>query len=347
MFDDNDKIFDELLTSQLLSYRFDASMRRKVLADLAELEKTLIGQIQNSRIDEVTFKARRFKELLAAVKFTINDVYSSIDTKVGKDLSEYVTLESQFISATLSDLVVATSVAIPVNKLNSIYSNSLIEGAPSSDWWKRQSLKLRNNFEDNIRQGLLLGESNNQLVQRIRGTRAFGFKNGVMNTTRSDAEALIRSSVQTVANQARFETLEFNHDIIASYRHVSTLDSRTSDQCIVRDGVRWDAVSKSPIGHNIPFRVPPIHWNCRSTLVPELKGIDPADDAKRASAEGPVKASMTFETYLKGKSESFQDDVLGKGKAQLYRDKKITLRQLLDQSGNPLTLSELRSKYNK
>ena len=346
MLDNNDKIFDKILKSQLLSFRFDASMRQKVLSELKLLEKSLLLQLQDSGIDESTFKNRRFKELLRAVKVTIDDFYKIADNKLAENLSEYVALESQTTAKLLSDLSTLTAVAIPPNKLANIYSNAMIEGSPSSTWWKRQSLKLKNNFEDNIRQGLILGETNSQLVTRIRGTKAFAYKNGIMNIARNDAEALVRSSVQTVANQARFETLELNHDIVSSYRHVSTLDSRTSDQCIVRDGLRWDSITKKPIGHNIPFRVPPIHWNCRSTLIPEISGFEPADDATRASSDGQVKASTTFESYLKGKSAAFQDEVLGKGKAQLYRDGKITLRQLLDQSGNPLTLSELQTMYN-
>jgi len=37
--------------------------------------------------------------------------------------------------------------------------------------------------------------------------------------------------------------------------------------------------------------------------------------------------------------------VLGSGRAQLWRDGKLTLEQLLDLSGNPLTLAQLRAKY--
>lgn len=321
-------------------------MRKKVLSELRKLEKSLLSQIQESEIEESTFKSRRFKELLAGIRVTIDDFYTIINNRLGENLSEYVAIESQNTSKVLSDLVATSAAVIPPNKLAKIYSESMIDGSPSSTWWKRQSLKLKNNFEDNIRQGLILGETNSQLVSRVRGTKAFGYRNGIMNIARNDAEALVKSSVQTVANQARFETIELNHDIVSAYRHVSTLDSRTSDQCIVRDGLRWDSVTKKPIGHNLPFRVPPIHWNCRSTLIPEIGGFEPADDATRASSDGQVKASTTFESYLKGKSAAFQDEVLGKGKAQLYRDGKITLRQLLDQSGNPLTLSELQTMYN-
>jgi len=48
-----------------------------------------------------------------------------------------------------------------------------------------------------------------------------------------------------------------------------------------------------------------------------------------------------FGNCLKNKPASFADEMLGKGKAELWRSGKITLSQLLDQRGNPLTLTQL------
>jgi hypothetical protein len=57
--------------------------------------------------------------------------------------------------------------------------------------------------------------------------------------------------------------------------------------------------------------------------------------------DGQVPEDITFKDFLEKKSKAFQDEVLGKGKAQLWREGKITLQQLLDQSGNPIPLKEL------
>ena len=59
--------------------------------------------------------------------------------------------------------------------------------------------------------------------------------------------------------------------------------------------------------------------------------------------DGQVAADLTFADFLKGKPASFADEMLGKGRAELWRDGKITLSKLLDQKGNPLTLAELRN----
>ena len=67
--------------------------------------------------------------------------------------------------------------------------------------------------------------------------------------------------------------------------------------------------------------------------------------AMRSSMDGRVAADLTFADFLKGKSPEFVDEMLGKGRAQLWRDGTITLNQLLDQRGNPLTLAQLRQRY--
>lgn len=341
MADENDIIFDELTERQLQLLRVDAQMRREILRELKKLERELVGKI----IDQDSFTQRRLRSLLSEVRTTIRESYVIINEKMIDNLTELSEIEATAMGKTLTVAEVSAA-DISVTKIRQLIGGSLIAGAPSETWWKRQSEKLIQNFEDQLRTGILLGENNQKLVQRVRGTRAFGFTNGIMNASRNDAEALVRSSVQTAANQSRFEVMESVQNVIRSYRHVSTLDGRTSDVCVVRDGKRWDAKTKEPIRHSLPFQVPPLHWNCRSTLIAEIEGVNLADDATRASPDGPVAANLTFEDFLKRKGDAFADEVLGKGKAQLWRSGKITLRQLLDQSGNPLTLAELKRKYN-
>lgn len=129
--------------------------------------------------------------------------------------------------------------------------------------------------------------------------------------------------------------------------------------CVSYSGAEWDK-KKNPInGNKLAFVNPggsangvPRHWNCRSVMLPITKtfrelGLD-ADEfptSSRSATGGPVAADMTFDAFLKRKGDQFADELLGPGRAQLWRDKKITLQQLLDQSGRPLTLKQLRRLY--
>ena len=135
---------------------------------------------------------------------------------------------------------------------------------------------------------------------------------------------------------------EDNIAIVPYYEWVSTLDSRTSPVCRSRDGKVWK-VGKGPL--------PPAHYNCRSATVPLLKdqvnkdGTRKLIGGKRASVDGQVSADLNYNDWLKGQSESFQIDVLGKTKADLFRKGGLTMDKFVNNKGQELTLDQLKTKY--
>ena len=71
-----------------------------------------------------------------------------------------------------------------------------------------------------------------------------------------------------------------------------------------------------------------------------------ATQAKLAEAVKAAKAAnaeTTMDQFLKMHDTEWQDKMLGKGKAQLWRDGKITLSQPVDGTGRELTLEELKA----
>lgn len=201
--------------------------------------------------------------------------------------------------------------------------------------------------EDSIRQAKKAGFLTTPPTVK---TAAIG---GVLEVSRRNAAALVQTSIQTVANVARLEAFAQNADIVKGVKQISTLDSHTTDICIAYSGMAWNLEGKPIQGNKLAFNNgPPRHWNCRSILIPITKtfkelGIDTPELKKstRASTDGQIDAGTTFDSFLKRKGEAFQNEILGPGRAKLWRDKKITLQQLLDLQGNPLSLSELQAKY--
>lgn len=184
------------------------------------------------------------------------------------------------------------------------------------------------------------------------GTKTNQYKDGFMYGKRRGAEALVRTSVQVVANEARLQTYENNDDIVKGIEWVSTLDARTSSTCRALDGLMWDNERK-PIGHSKKFVGVTAHWNCRSTQVPVLKSwkelgakkkFKEITESTRASMDGQVSAKKNYEKWLKSKSESFQKEVLGKGKWELWQKGELGFTDMVDQTGNPLTLDQLKSE---
>ena len=87
--------------------------------------------------------------------------------------------------------------------------------------------------------------------------------------------------------------------------------------------------------------------NCRCAATVKIKPIPGLDlpAGQRASSEGPVSARTNFQSFLDRQDAAWQDDVLGPGRAKLYRAEKLTLNQLLTMDGNALSLDALRKKY--
>ncbi|MDG6351718.1 phage head morphogenesis protein, partial [Glaesserella parasuis] len=156
----------------------------------------------------------------------------------------------------------------------------------------------------------------------------------LMNTSRRHAETLVITAVAKVADKAHQALRDENLDILAGEKHLSTLDTRTSTVCQLRDGLMWD-LDKKPIGHDVPYQRPPLHPRCRSILQLVTKswkelGIDAEEmpSSTRASQDGPVSEQINYENWLKSKSPEQQDQVLGKGKADLWRRGVITFADM-------------------
>lgn len=237
--------------------------------------------------------------------------------------------------------------------LSRIASTPLVQGATMGDWFSRLQTQTRFELARNIKLGVSLGETNAQIAKRILSQSDKGSE--VLAKTRRDANAIVRTSVSTISNEVRQATYAENSEVVEGVQWLSTLDGRTSDICIARSGLVWTLPDYKPKGHNLPWGGgPPAHWNCRSTSVPYLPpleemGIDSSKvpPAMRSSIDGQVAQDLSFSDFLKGKPTEFADEMLGKGRAQLWRDGKITLNQLLDQRGNPLTLAQLQQRYGQ
>ena len=190
--------------------------------------------------------------------------------------------------------------------------------------------------------GFYEGQTTQEIVRGIVGTKSQGFKNGALNVTRTSAERMVRTALNHTSSVAKSKFFEDNIAIVPYYEWVSTLDSRTSPVCRSRDGKVWK-VGKGPL--------PPAHYNCRSATVPLLKdqvnkdGTRKLIGGKRASVDGQVSADLNYNDWLKGQSESFQIDVLGKTKADLFREGGLTMDKFVNNKGQELTLDQLKTKY--
>lgn len=336
----NESLLDSTLAYYVDLQRLSEGARRFAVKSLTDMQKELIGQLSDINADPIRIQ-QQIKEAQAVIKRYYDDIGQNSESMTSG-------IAQSSASETASALMAATGQQVtagllPTNAmLEAIASDSIIEGATQKEWWSRQSVDTAWRYQTQIRQGMVNGESLNKLVARVKD---------VVGVSERNAEALVRTSYVTVANEARQATYEANSDVIKGKEWVAALDVRTCPLCAIRDGKQWTLDGK-PIGHSIPFQAPPIHFNDRCTMVavtktPEELGIDLGElpPKLRASATG-VTADKTFDAWLKRQPKDKIEEVLGKGRAELWMNGKVTFDQLF-KNGKPISTKELLDKYTK
>jgi SPP1 gp7 family putative phage head morphogenesis protein len=193
------------------------------------------------------------------------------------------------------------------------------------EWLSEAEEGAAKRVRDAIRIGVVEGETIDKIVRRVRGTRVLKYKDGALEISRRSAEAMVRTAVTHTSNVATQATLEANSDILDGIIWVSTLDSRTTIICAGLDGKTFP-LSSGPR--------PPAHINCRSTILPNIKGTD-----IRALAERP-----TFEAWLTKQPPEVQADILGATRLRLWKAGEIKLEGFTDSKQRVLTLEQLRAR---
>lgn len=270
------RIADRITTHTVDLMRVAESMRAQVVSDLEKLEADLVFDLMRAS-GKSDLSLARMRALIAQTRSTIDTAYAKIADAVTPQLKEVALAIARKTMSAVNEAakIELMSVGLTKEQLVAIAGRTVVNGKFPAQWWKSQSPALRNKFADQIRQGQYRGESVDQMIRRIRGTKANGFRDGVMNAPKYQAEALVRTSVIAVANEAKLASYLSNRDVIKGVQWVATLDDRTTEICRELNGKVWilpesgdkDA-DYQPDGHSIPFPGATAHWNCRSVVVP-------------------------------------------------------------------------------
>lgn len=338
------RLTDFAIRYQVLLERLKASEVRSFEQVFFDIDKSVrdillllaaddIGNVTRKELTTILSELRDASQAL---------LYQSLDTLDSK-LKEIAHQAAEFEHKSLSTVIKAS---IRVASAEDAYQQALAQPIsatgellrPFLKDWADGEVKRLNNV---VQRAWGEGWTNQQAVQAIRGTKRLNFKDGILATSRRNAEAILRTSIQHVATQGRMAVWEKNKDIVSKYRWVSTLDSKTTPICRSLDGKEF------PRGQG---PTPPAHIGCRSAIVavvdPSL-GLDFLDQGATRSAEfGPVDADLTYYEWLKQQTPQFQDIAIGKTRGLLLREGGLSADQFADlnlgRNFEPLSLDEMR-----
>lgn len=327
----NDLIAELEVARSLLHERIKNGLNRKVAKFYDEMIADLQAQILRKK--NITRNlAKTIEDLKAALSTPdFSDEFKAIAQDEVRHLRKYNKLAG----------FVLFSHVLPQSAVDSLINTTLLEGATVNAWNKGLSIDQKTRLEREIRLGVSLGETNELLAARV--ARA-------LSKSKRDAASIAVTAAGAIVSAVRQKFFEANADVIKAYKYQATLDTRTSALCRAYDGLMWDT-NYEPIGHSYPFRQPRIntHFNCRSTIIPVIKGADELKNvppATRSSMNGYVPQDINFNDWLKTQPKDVIEKTLGAGRAELFLQGKITMRDLITQQGRELNLTQLKKYRN-
>lgn len=353
----NGRLLDRSIRHAMALHRYGNHLTHEVVGFLnSEVFPDLLGRLQ-SRLERIRLRGfdsgvlttKRYAALLDDVAAIVDDGSATLRTKLVDAARELAKVEAGWqhnaIAATLPEAVLPRIGSGPdMRMVGTFLAQDLPHlGGPVRVVLNRIDADTVGRIRKAVGIGLAQGETTDDIVRRVRGTKANRYEDGALQTTRRHAETLTRTLVNHTSSQAREETFRSMPAVVKRVQWVSTLDTRTSDTCKALDGQTW------PVGEGPR---PPAHPNCRSTVVPvvaslrEILGKTPKDvpEGTRASMNGQVSDRLTYGDWLAQQPREIQVEALGAARARLFAAGKIDVQDLTTDAGRRLTLEELQQR---
>jgi len=331
----NEQIADRIIAHAIGLQRLEKGTARRVLNELAALDAALERQLRDASLE--TLSRTRLNKLLAAVKRTIGENFTAATNILQLDLNKLASLETDFQVNLIEDVLPFewdTVVPDPKQVIAAV-NDRPFDGRLMQDVFRDLPATTFRDVQRSIRSGVVEGRATEQIVKEIF--------DGPIEKSRRNVRTVVRTATNHTANAAREVTYEANDDIIKAVQWVSTLDGRTSAVCQARDGKTYEP-GEGPR--------PPAHFNCRSTTIPITKSyrelgfdIDELPPGTRASMNGQVPANQDYDAWLRKQPTEFQDEVLGREKAEIFRT-GVKVDKFVDASGRELTVDQIRRNEN-
>lgn len=321
-----EQVHDLAVKHRINLSRYSTTVVRKVVALLNRTEQSLVERL--ARTGNETIAGQRLEMLLNDLRQIQSQGWKLIDARINADVADLAPAERDFAAS----LVEAKPTGITAGIFSPLPSEVQLIAAVNArpfqgrflkDWLAGMEEGAAAKVRDAVRQGFVEGRTTSDIIKSIRGTKAAGYADGLMESTRRGTEAMVRTALthtSNVAAQASYAALDVKFLI-----WTSTLDARTTLICISRS----EDVFPIDSGPR-----PPAHINCRSIMRPKVDNIPGVK---------PFEAP-TYSQWLKGQPASVQDDVLGPTRGKLFRNGGLQVDRFVDNKGKTLTLQELRAR---
>lgn len=354
----NDRLQDAAIGAAIDQRQYSNNVVRRVIAALNRADARLAAALTEAleRMPADSYTVERLEVMLQSVRTLNAEAYTAAMAELQAGMQGMAQAATTAQTAALTQSIPAAVLArhplvgVTFEQAYAAAMSRPFQGRLLSGWAANVEASRMTAVRNAIRTGYMDGLTTDQIVRNIRGTRAKGYADGVLERGRREVQTVVQTALAHTAQTARGELYGANADLIKALKWSATLDLRTSEVCRPRDGKLYTPDTHKPVGHSLTWLGGPgrAHWNCRSVEVPVLKswrelGFDMDDfpPGTRASMDGQTPADTSYLDWLGRQSAARQDQVLGPERGKLYRAGKVTLSEMYDDKGRFLTLEEL------
>lgn len=328
----NDYLVNRGIKHQIYVQRYAGGQVKDLLAYLDSAQDEIKKRLKTvTSLEESRSLNRKLTSIVKLQQTALNRFRDNLQS----EFSDFAEHEAEFAVKTMNVAATADVVLPDSEQLRALVTQKPMKLAVGSSGVQnitinQAAIKFSEDKIEELRRVIQTGVVEGSTVQSL--TRNI---TSITNRHKRQAESLVRTSINHISSEARSAVNKANDDILKGEEYVSVLDGRTTIGCAALDG------------KILGFEEPPFtprHWNCRSLRVPALQDRFQKDGlaGTRASMDGPVSAKRTYSGWLRGQSAEFQDQVLGKERAVLFRSGDFTLDQFVDlNDGNTINLKEL------
>lgn len=357
----NELLADDATSHAVNLHQYSKGVARRIVALLNRVDADLAEALGRAleRLPRESFTVARLGKQLDSVRSINRRAYSATDKALRSELKSFADYEAgyqfELFSRVIPDQILAkfSIASLDGNQLYAAAIGRPFQGRLLKDWAEKLPDDRLIAVQNKIRVGFVEGKTNAEIVRDIRGTRAAQYADGVLDRSRREIQTVVQTAINHTAALAREKFYDANDDLVDVVRWRSTLDTKTTEWCRIRDNLKYTADTHKPVGHSVPWLGGPgrIHWGCRSTDEPIVKSwrdlgfdIDELSPGTRASMDGQVAADTAYGSWLQRQSAARQDEVVGVVRGRLMRSGDLPFDKLYSPKGEWLSLDQLRER---
>lgn len=339
-----------------------------------KLELSLLKDLTDNQVKNVTQK-------LNDINHDIDKIYAEYEANLISDQKGVMGIQYDSEVGALNKVtgvspefnsfkVLPKTVIDEVIKTNRIINYVDNKGKPKKININREIKKLKGltkeDFRRSIRASIIEGNNSRQTALLISKSL-----DRVTSTKIAQVKAITRTTMFDTLNRSKDVAEKDFEDVITGYMWVSVLDLRTTEVCASLNG---KVVRKK---ENFPIGLPPIHWGCRSQVVPITKLSDIREVERRFSISSEKKVETRlgenktvfkkikdqsgtktfknptnkeggslYDSWFKTLDQKYQKQWLGRERFDIYKKHGLKTTDLVTPQGKVLTVEQIRSNLD-